>query len=261
MKTAKRPSSRKSGKEIRGKKGVDETEKQLIGAGWTQAATQHFIELENDEERLNHIRAMFSINDNDYKYNIRSIYTADFHLGNGIYCLEEQYDAAKTQFVCKALTEMLDTVIAAAGLAEKADFDKLRVQLLDKYQTAFFEFNAEEFKFTPEQTESILRYISYAVVRPIRLIYKTFNSQPYTLPVLEQRKVFQPAVPVPLAEFAEECQLPQIGEEFVPPDIRPPVTVADLKEMMVKYTEGVVSVIEKRYDRLEEGIAKVAGLQ
>jgi hypothetical protein len=110
--SGKRSTSRKGAKAPRGRKGLEESERPLTGAGWTAAATQYFIDLPNDDERLAHIRAVFTITEENYNYQLRQTFIANFHHANGIYCLDHEYDAPRTQFICRLMSELLDLTVA-----------------------------------------------------------------------------------------------------------------------------------------------------
>lgn len=258
----KRVSSRKQPKDPRqgrGRKGLEESEKQLTGAGWTTAATTHFMELETDEQRLSHTCAMFSISDEDYNYKLRSTYLVDFNFGNGMWCIEQKYDISKTQFVCRSLSQLLESVIYTAQQEETPDFDLFKEQLLDKFQTAFFDFNAEEYKITPEETKDILNYIGMVIITPIRLIFRTYKQEPYVMNVLELKKVFAPPRPDPLDQCIEQFPLPSPEEEFIPPIVPRAETLvlADVREALAKYTDSIIAAIDQRYNKMEEMVGKI----
>jgi hypothetical protein len=262
MKNAgKRTSSRKGAKESRGRKGQEESERQLTGAGWTAAATQHFIDLPSDEERLGHVRAMFNISEEDYKYQTRHTFVADFHLANGLYCITHDYDAAQTQFICRSLSELLDITIAAAQQAEPISFDKFRGHLLERYQALFFEFNQEEYRFTLEQAETILKFIADVLLGPLRLIVITVKYAQEEIAVYEPRKISRPVIPPPLVEFSEFIPLPLTEDEFTPPEFPKVVRLADVRKAMAQYTSHSLEVIERRYNRMEELAQRLAQLQ
>jgi hypothetical protein len=143
-----RSTSRKGNTEPKGRKNHEENERQLMGAGWTAAATRHFIDLPTDEERLVHWCAMFSISEEDYKCQGRQIITANVHLPHGLSCVEQKYDADKMQFVCRSMTELLDMIATVAQQPDSLHLDASRAQLLAKYQALLFKFNSEELRFT-----------------------------------------------------------------------------------------------------------------
>jgi hypothetical protein len=252
--SGKRSASRKVAKEPRGRKGLEESERQLTGAGWTAAATQHFIDLPNDDERLAHVRAMFTISEEDYKYQIRQTFIADFHLANGLYCLDQAYDALQAQFICRSMAELLGMTLAAAQQPEKMQYDRFRVELLERYQTLFFEFNAEDFRFTLEQAEQILKFVSHTIISPLRLIVITFRHDPEEVILPEARKLLQPPVPPPLSGFSVLIPLPPPEAQFTPPDFPrlSGLTLADVREAMARYTARSLQVIERRYNRMDE---------
>jgi hypothetical protein len=264
--SSKRATSRKNVKEPRGRKGQEEIERQLTGAGWTTAATQHFIDLATDEERLAHVRAMFTISEEEYRYQVRKTFIADFHLGNGLYCLDQQYDAPRAQFVCRALTELLELVVTAAqpdqpdqrDQPDPIAYDALRAQMLERYQALFLEFNAEEYRFTLGQAEHILRFISDTFIRPLRLIILTMRQEPARVNMPECRKISTPPISLPLSEFSEE-HLPSV-DEFTPPEFPRLIglTLADVREAMARYTAEALQVIERRYDKLDDIAQRIA---
>lgn len=262
MKSSKRPSSRKLHKDsrTRSRKGFDESEKLITGAGWTQAATQHFLELEDDEARLKQIRAMLNISDDSYKFLLKSTYQADFSLANGLFCIEQQYNMLQTQFVCRSLTSLFDIAIASYKDDPNINIDTLRQQLMAKFQVYFEDLNSEDYKFTPENIETILKYISTTFIRPIRLILHSFTAEPYAFQFYEPRKVFQPPLPLPLNDFVENFPLPEEDEQFVPPEL-PRLTdvhLIDVRYAITKYTESVLKTIDARYDRLENTLTNLS---
>jgi hypothetical protein len=252
--------SRKGVKDPR-KKGQEESEKLLVGAGWTAAATQHFIDLPSDDERLNHTLAMFTITEDQYKYNIRSTYTVDFHFTNGLFCLEQGFDAIRMQFTCKSLSEMLDNVQNVVAQPQAVDFDKLRIDLLEAYQVSFFEFNAEEFKFTLKEAENILTYIGIVVIAPIRLIAQAFRREPFRMLQPEYRKVYYPVQPTPMAEMVEEYELPPPEAEFIPLYLpRPTVHLADVRDALMQWTDGIINALDRRYDHMDDLVQSLTAL-
>ncbi|OHS92713.1 hypothetical protein TRFO_40951 [Tritrichomonas foetus] len=260
MKSSRR-SSRKSSKDSRSRsrKALDEQEKLVVGAGWTAAATQHFIDLPTDDERLEHSKAMFSIDQEEYKYNIRATYTADFHFANGLFCLENNFDASQFQFVCRSIGTLFDMTVGAASSGEQLDVDLFRQQLLERFQKMFFEFNSEEFRFTQEQTADILKYVSTTFIRPIRLILRTYQTEPYVLQVLESRKIFVPPKPIPLSQFVEQFEEHPSERQFKPfyfPKFSG-LSLADVREAMARYTDSIIETIDKRYTYLEEMVQKL----
>lgn len=261
----KRASSRKQTKDPRGsrsRKALEEAEKQLTGAGWTIAAANRFFELESDEERLSHLCGMFSVTEDDYKYKMESTYLVDYHWGNGLYCLDKKFDPPKSQFLCRTLGSLLDMVIKIAKEQEELpQFDQLREQLIEEFRSAFFDFNAEEFKFTTDETKDMLSYVENTIVKPIRLIYRVYKRPPYAVTVLEERKVFAPPPhPDPLDQCEEVVYVPAEDEEFVPPAFPriDTLNLADVKEVLTKYTDSVIAVIDQRYDKMEEMVTKLS---
>jgi hypothetical protein len=84
-----------------------------------------------------------------------------------------------------------------------------------------------------------------------------------TLPatVDQRRKVFRPVRPVPLAECDEFFPVFPESRQFQPFPLPPNVAtmnVEDMKQMIQEYADNVIAVIDRRYDLLEEGIAKIA---
>ena len=259
----KRAASRRQSSNLRGsrsRRALEEAEKQLAGAGWTLAATNRFFEIESDTDRLAHVCGMFSVTDDDYKYTIRSTYLVDFHWANGLYCMEKKFDAPRTQFFCRALQSLFETVTTLAKeQPEEPNFDSLRDRLLNDFQTAFFEFNGEEFKFTPEETRDMLAYVGTAIIKPVRLIYLTYHRDPFVMQFLDERKLFAPPPPDPLEQCVEELPMPLPGEEFLAPVLprRETLNLADVKEALKTYTDSIISVIGQRYDNMSQMVEKL----
>lgn len=249
--SSSRHSQRKKDKETKGKRKVDEElEKLLVGAGWTLAATEHFMNLNTDEEKLEHVKQMFNVSDEDYSYTERYTFIVDFHLGNGVFCETSHFSTIQTQFVCRSLGKLLDDATAQVHDPE-LNFDSLRLQLVSTLHDLFNEANEDGYIFKPDQTEYILRYISSTFLRPLRIIVRQFQQGPYMMQVLELRKVFQPPPPSPLEEFVEEMPLPE--EDFEPiafPKLEG-LSVQDVRDSIREYTDRMIETIEKRYDKLE----------
>jgi hypothetical protein len=142
------------------------------------------------------------------------------------------------------------------------DIDRFRLQLLEKYQAAFFEFNSDDSKFTIPQAEEVLRFICDVMLRPIRLILMAFRQEPFYVAKPESRKVFRAPPVIPLAEFTEEFPMAAPGDDFGPPEVPKltGLTLADVRETMMKSTDAMIATIDKRYDRLDEMVTKVAGM-
>jgi hypothetical protein len=156
---------------------------------------------------------------------------------------------------------MLDSIKAAGANSDPPDFDKFRLELLDKFQASFFDFNSEEYKFTLNQATEMLKYIGIVVINPIRLIFRTLNREPFWHRKLELRKCYQPVTPIPLGDMVEEFPLPPPEAEFLPIELpRPPVTLADVREAVQKYTDGIIQTIDVRYDRMDDLAQKLAVL-
>ena len=262
----KRAASRRQSSNLRGsrsRRALEEQEKQLAGAGWTIAATNKFFELQSDAERLAHLCGMFTVTDEEYKYNMRSTYLVDYHWANGLYCGDRKFDTPRTQFVCRQLGSLLETVKTVAAEPEEPNFEALRERLLNDFQTAFFEFNGEEFKFTTEETKDILNYIGTAIIKPVRLIYLTYHRDPYMVQVLDERKLFAPPPPDPLDACVEVVPLPSPDEEFLAPVLPrgDTINLADVKEALKTYTDSIISVIGQRYDNMSQMVEKLGRTQ
>ncbi|EAY22717.1 hypothetical protein TVAG_476460 [Trichomonas vaginalis G3] len=256
-------SSKKKLKTIptKGRKG-DDTEKQVVGAGWTTAATQKFIECADDDERMKHILAMFSINDDQYKNDIKSTTTADFHFANGLWCLESKFDLPQTQFICRTLDRLLTSAIQANNLSDptapKPNIDNLRIDLFNQFQTMFNELNQGEWKFTIEQTQKILSFYNQVFFRPLRLILYSYTHNREDVLVPQKRRIFTPIQPVPLANCVEEPYYVDDSITFKPFVLpKGNINLEDARELIQQYTENVIDIINKRYDNLEEMVGKV----
>lgn len=258
-----RSSSKKKVKAVptKGRKG-DDTEKLVVGAGWTAAATQKFIECADDEERFKHILAMFSITNDQYKNDIKSTTTADFHFSNGLWCLEAKFEQPQMQFICRTLDKLLTSAIQSCGISasanEKPNYDHLRVDLFNQFQTAFNEVNQGEWKFSADDAQKILAFYNQVFFRPLRLILYSYTHDRGIQTVVERRRIFWPATPVPLSQCEEEPNYVDDSMQFKPfPMPKGPLTLEDAREMIQQYTEGIIEIINKRYDNLGDMIAKI----
>lgn len=247
----------------KGKK-ADEAERALTGAGWTTAATTKYLELETDEERFEFLYGMFSITDEQYKYDMKSTVLIDFHMHNALYCQENNFDVLQTQFVCRTFDRILHHAIEEGAnidesVTQSPEVDKLRAELFEMFKAAFNELNAGgEYHFTPEQTQNLVQFFSVVIIRPIRLILYQFNIERRSEMVPEFKKIFIPISPIPLSECEEELPVVEESMQFQPMVIpRNGITLEDAREMIEKYTEGVIDTINKRYDALEELVTKI----
>jgi hypothetical protein len=76
----------------------------------------------------------------------------------------------------------------------------------------------------------------------------------------ERRKVFRPVRPVPLAECEEFFPVFPESKQFQPFPLPPNVTsmnADEIKQMIQEYADNIIAVIERRYDTLEESVAKM----
>lgn len=255
---------KKTGKQQAGKgKKADELERAVAGAGWTSAATQKFLECQTDEERFQQLYAMFTITDEQYKYDAKSAALIDFHLSNALFCQDRKYDLTQTQFICRTMDKLLHHGIElyTAKLDPESnkpvtDIDEIRNELFNEFKAAFFEAHQqhdEQYLFSLEETKTVLEFLSDVFLSPIRLIMFQFCHKRLPNPILEQRRVFTPIQPVPLSECEEI--LPAIDESmtFKPPIIPTAgICLEDARAAIEKYTENVIATINKRYDALEE---------
>jgi len=248
---------------VKGKKS-DESERVATGAGWTAAATQKFFDCVNDDERLQHVMAMFTITDQQYKYDNKSTILIDFHFSNGLFCIDQKYDLIQTQFVCRTLDKLLQSGIhmytaSDVTTAAKQNIDSIRAELMNQFQAAFNELNSTEWHFTPETLQALLNYLTAAFFRPLRMVLHPFTFQRKTELIPFDKKVFQPITPIPLSECEEER--PPISEEmeFHPMNLmkKEGITLEDAKDMIRKYTDDVILKINQRYDLLEEMMTKL----
>lgn len=262
---SKRGSKKAKSKQTLSKnKKLDESERALTGAGWTFAATSKYLELETDTERMEHLYGMFSITAEQYKFDGKSTATIDFHFANSIFCLEQKFDVYQTQFVCRTFDRILQHCIQQGKTIDESqsqspEVDKLRSELFDMFKNAFVEFNNNgEYKFSTEQTEEVLQVFSSAIIKPIRLLLYQFNVERRVESIPDLRKVFIPVQPVALSECEEEVPVHEESMEFQPMVIpKTGITLEDAREMIEKYTEGVIATINARYDALDEMISKV----
>jgi hypothetical protein len=245
---------------VKGKKAVDESEKLIVGNGWTIAATQKIMEIPSAEDRIQHLLQMFSISEQDYQYNVRATTMIDFHLSNFLYCTEQEFDCAKTQFACRTMHRMLE-LATQKSQEDNVNFDALRVQLFEQFQSAFQEWNTGETRFTIEEAKDLIAFVTRVLLRPIRLLIHPFCYETLPAVVMERRKMFRPVRPVPLAECDEVFPIMPESKQFQPFPLPPNVgamNVEDMKQMIQEYADGVIGVIEKRYDALEETLGRIS---
>ena len=237
-------------------------ERLVSGAGWTQAATQKFLDCETDEDKIKQLYAMFTINDEQYRRDAKAAGTIDFHFANGIWCIEQNFDMLQTQFVCRTMDRLLQNGIQQMNTptesGEKLSFEKLRVDLFNQFHTAFNDLNQGDWHFTPENTKKIINFYNQVFFRPLRLVLYTFTHDRGTQMIPEKRAVFSPIDPVPLSECVE--MYPDVDEEleFKPLELpKGTLNLEDAREMIQKYTDNMIETINKRYDILTDMINKV----
>jgi hypothetical protein len=244
---------------VKGKKAVDESEKLTVGNGWTTAATQKMLETSSSEDRIQHLLQMFSISEPDYQYNVRATTTIDFHFSNFLYCVEQEFDCGKTQFTCRTMNRMLE-VAAQKAQEENANYDTLRLVLFEQFQTAFQEWNTGDTRFSIEEAKDLISFVTRVLLRPLRLIVHPFCYETLPAVLAEDRKLFRPIRPTPLADCEEVFPLVAESKQFLPfplPPSVPTMNVEDMKQMIQEYADGVIGVIERRYDALDEALAKI----
>ena len=236
----------------KGKKGIDEAEKVLTGAGWTLAATQKFLETPSDQEKIAFLLQMFSISEEDYKYDMKSTTTIDFNLANALFCQDKNFNVNQTQFVCRTIYKLLEHAISYVQ-GENYDFDSLRSQLYDEFQASFMELNSTEPHFTTDETKILLHFLVTSFLRPLRLFVHPYYIQRPQQNIQELRKVFQPVKPIPLSECIEEIPEPPEDAQFAPLILphTTSVNLEEVKQMIRQYTDSVIQTIDKRYDLLE----------
>lgn len=309
--------SRRSAKSSRGKR-LDESEKALTGAGWTFAATQKYLELTTEEEKLNHLFAMFTVTPEQYKYNMRTTINIDFHLHNALFCEENKFDVQQTQFVCRTFDRVLQFAIQeynklnsrdpsarvrpdtptkeaskerdrdhkhasssvnAEGSSRSQDvsanyfkelyaqnpiqfnknIESIKSEMFDRFQQAFNDVNQNgEFCFSTEVTETILNFFASTLIKPLRLLLYNASVPRPMAHIALPKKVFIPISPVPLDQCQE--QFPVVAEELEFKPFRIPgevINLEDAREMINRYTDDVIATINKRYDVLDDLIAKI----
>ena len=259
----KRGSSKKKAKApvTKGRKG-DDNERLVSGAQWTTAATQKFVECATDEEKIKQLYAMFSTNESQYKNDIKIQGNIDFQFANGLWCIEQNLDILQMQFVCRTMDKLLQSGIQQSQVisenGEKISIENLRTDLFNQLHAAFNDVNQGEWHFTPELTKKIINYFNQVFFRPLRLLLYTFTHDRGVQQIPEKRTVFSPIQPVPLSECVEE--FPVVSEEMsFKPIVMPKGTMSleDAREMIQRYTDEMIDTINKRYDSLQDMIAKV----
>lgn len=254
MKNSPRQSlSRKKDKEKRSRKSTDAIEGMATGNGWTTAAIQRFIDLKTSEERLNHVKAMFNVNNNEYMYNRQLSYHVDFQFANGCFCAKANYDIPMFQFTCRSITSMWKMIInAAESQNQDIDFKSLKEDLLSSFQSNFKDFSKEN-AFTAEQLDEILDHVAACVLKPIRMIYAVYHFPEKEEVIETKRKVFQPITPEPLKNCKEYREEPPLEMQFSPPilPLQNTMSLEQVKETIANYTNQMIEKINTRFDNLE----------
>ena len=244
----------------RGRKGFDESEKLVSGNGWTQAATQKYLELDSDDSRLEHVKSMFSVSDDEYKYDFKSTSTVDFHFANALYCQDHGFELLRFQFVCRTLHRMYEQGVKSVTENPELDFENLRTELFNMFRAAFTQFNQQEFLFSTSETAELIKFITTSFLRPLRLVLSPYYLKTHTGYILEMKKVFRPVEPVPLDECVQEFDVTPEDELFpivnIPQGVET-IDMATMKQIIRQYTDDMVKTIEKRYDTLEGQMAKL----
>ena len=227
---------------------------ELVGCGWTLAASTHFLSLPDDKARMQFVKEMLCISDEDYDLVETSTITADFNFHNGVFCHEQKFDAAQTQFVCSALAALLERALTVAN-DPNLNYDELRRTLVDELKEMFKSCGVLGTLFTESQTQFILRYVSTTFMRPLRLILRQFQQSPYICTGSDVRKVFAPPEPDPLDECVSEYVAGLgVGQQFELPSFDGVFTKEEAEAVMADYAVHMQSVIDARFRALENRI-------
>lgn len=225
--------------------------------GWTSVVIQGLMKAENDDERIKQIQQVLSFTEESYNYDIKASTQIDFHFGNLLFCMGENYSVKQTQLVFKIMSKLLDDAMKACQIGD-LDFDYLKGDLIDKMRRSFTELSAPDSPFTLKQTETLLSYVSQTFIKPIRLVMMPFYKPITNKHVVTPKRIFQPTTPDPLDECVE--RLPVLDEDKQFPLLAIPrsneMNLGDLKRMIQQYTDNVIETINKRYDLLEAEMAK-----
>ncbi|OHT00662.1 hypothetical protein TRFO_32638 [Tritrichomonas foetus] len=233
-------------------------EEEEIYGGWSVELMEQFLALTTNKDRLEFVKQIMAINDDDYNFKHTATFLVDFHLGNAAFCLDSNFNAEQSFFVCQSIAILLDDCISTASSSTEEgsiNFDQLRDALAHKFQE-LFQQSAPEFNL--HQVESILAYIMSTFLKPIRLIIRQFQQEPYTLQILEIRKIFAPIRPIPLSQFIEEAP---IHEHEFPLSMRPEkIDLQKIPEEFEKYQNEMKEVAEKRLAELNKRIEELNAL-
>lgn len=226
--------------------------------GWTSVVIQGLMKAENDDERIKQIQQVLSFTEESYNYDLKSSTQIDFHFGNLLFCMGENYSVKQTQFVFKVMSKLLDDATKACQIGEEMNFEYLKGELVEKVRHSFTEMTSSDLQFTSKQVETLLSYISQTFIKPIRLVMMPFYKPTVNKRVIMPKKIFQPTHPDPLDECVE--RLPVLSEDKQFPLLAIPrdneMNLGDFKRMIQQYTDNVIETINKRYDLLEAEMAK-----
>ena len=219
--------------------------------GWTPKSAGKFLSLKNSNDKIQLVKELFGVTDEEYKYDPTSTFMVDFNVGNAAFCADSRFNSEQTYFFCQSLAILLNDLITVAGESD-IDFDKLRLDMAKKLHSLYVESGIE---FDVHQIRKLLSFTLSTFLKPIRLILRQYQQPPYVLQLFQIKKIFQPPPPTPLSEFVEEIELPE--DEFPTPAFIPDnCDEKQISDILKEYEEGMKEItgkrLEKLYNRIEE---------
>ena len=244
----------------RGRKAADDSDTSLYG--WTNAVVAKLLKCDSDEERMEHIRQVAGVSQHDYNYDMKATALIDYHLANLLYALEEELSWKQTQFLMRVMTRLWTEGVSAVQGETPPNFDHIRGNLAESLRPMFAELNGSEDRLTKEQTQKMLRYIDQVFLKPIRLMMFPFYHPVEPSSFVSVRKIFHPVTPDPLSECLEDSTESEYAFPLLPfPRNVSTMALQDMKDLIQRYTDDVIETINKRYDALEQEIARAETLQ
>jgi hypothetical protein len=229
--------------------------------GWSLATITKFLKLATDEERLAQMFVILSVSEHDYQYDFKVTAAVDFHFANAFHCFDVGYDPRRTLFVCKTLNLLWDESVKSVQSPD-INYETLRADLIDKLRVFLNEFNATDNRFSPKETQELLRFVTQAFIRPLRLLMSPFQVPPDTVQLQEPRKMHAPVRPVPLEQCNPERRILVEDEDFpmLPYFQASSMPLDVVRRMVGEYTDRMVEIINRRYDVIDQQMAHVLPL-
>jgi hypothetical protein len=238
-----------------------EPEPEKIPSGWSVATVTKLQKLKTEPEMLTQVLSIMSVNEHDYQYDFKATTTVDFHFANYLHFVEVGYSMRHIVLLSKIFTKLWSDSVKAVQSPDN-DFDQLRAYLVEQTRILVSQMNATDAIFTPTETENFLCYVTQVLIRPIRLLMHPFYSPPNISREQQPRKLNRPVPPVPLMQCnpVKTVRLEEHDFPMLPFFTTTTLPLEDLRRMVTQYTDGMIAIINERYDFIDQEMARVLPL-